>query len=477
MGESIFDLDGIIAAQATTKSEGLRGILRVSGSGALCQVEKFIDLSDIQINAKVPFIADTYFLIQNWKTTIPITLWFWPGEKGYTGQESLEIHLPGSPALIETVLHALYSTGNIRSARPGEFTLRAFLGGRFDLTQAEAVLGVIDAETDNNLEVALKQLSGNLSAPLWQLRDTLLETLAHLEAGFDFAEEDISFISTDELLSRIQSARHFINGKLKQIIDRTDHQILHRIILTGPSNSGKSSLFNRLIRRDHRNAEHETAIVSDIAGTTRDYLEKEIRLIDHNVLITDTAGLVVGNRPISDLSDFEPNREEFESKIGDLTRQAINSADLWYRCFDAELFIRNRLPLPPFRKNVFNVLTKVDVLEEKFRNLIPDRKDLFLTSSRSGEGINELCLASENFLFNENKGTEIVQGTVERCREAFQLSLGALKEAEDLILRNSDETLIAYELRNVLDGIGKILGVVYSDDILDSIFSRFCIGK
>lgn len=477
MGESVFSIEEIIAAQSTPQGNGSRGVVRVSGHGALRTLEKFISQCEIIPDSDRSFLTDAQFTIQDWNLTIPITLWFWPAGKGYTGQESLEIHLPGSPALLDKVLQTLFSTEKIRCARQGEFTLRAFLNGRVDLPQAEAVLGVIDAQADNSLEAALKQLSGNLSTPLRHLRKTLIETLAHLEAGFDFTEEDISFISQEELLSCVKTAALFIKERLKQIAKRSDHRQIPRIILTGPSNSGKSSLFNVLVNRRRESCKGETAIVSDIAGTTRDYLEKEITLFNHKVLLTDTAGFEVGYRSLSDLSNNDATREEFDSKIGKLTRQALNSADLFYQCHDAFIFLQNGKHLPPIRKNTIIVLTKVDLLDRDLYPAIPKRKDIFCVSSLTKEGLDELCRTTEEILFSESEETDMVPGTVARCRESFQRSLRALRNAENLILNSADEALIAYELRNTLDEIGRIIGVVRSEDILDSIFSRFCIGK
>lgn len=477
MGKSAFDIDEIIAAQATPKGEGHRGIIRVSGPGCFNEVEKFFNLFGFQSNRNETFIVDSFFSLQDWGAFLPATIWYWPEGRGYTGQESLEIHIPGSSALIEKVLQTLFSTGSIRSAHPGEFTLRAFLAGRLDLTQAEAVLAVIDAKTDDTLITALKQLSGNLSKSLSLLRENLIETLAHLEAGFDFVDEDISFISSEQLLARVQSAERIIDDRLKQITNRSDHQQLPRIILTGYSNSGKSSLFNRLVHRKRGNGEGESAIVSNVVGTTRDYLEEEIILVDHKVLLTDTAGLSNANRPVSDLPNSKTNRDEFESKIRVLTREILLNADLCYQFMSAELFVKGDQILPPPRKNVFIIISKVDLLDDELRSSFPERDDLFLVSSQTDEGIEKLCRASENLIYTESEDAEMVQGTVLRCRDSFLRSLKSLQETEKLILNSADETLIAYELRLALDDIGKILGVVHADDILDSIFSKFCIGK
>ena len=477
MSKSFFSIDDPIAAQATPRDSGQTGVIRVSGVGSLREVKQFVCSRDFAQNTDSSSITDTLFSLHDWNVDLPVVIWFWPVGEGYTGQESLEIHLPGSQPLIDKVLRTLFSTGTIRSARPGEFTLRAFLNGRLDLTRAEAVLGVIDADSDRMLETALRQLSGNLSFPLWQLRESLLETIAHLEAGFDFTDEDISFITPEEILLRVRSAESLIKEKLIQIGDRTDYHRMRRIILTGPPNSGKSSLLNRFVFRSRVDREPEPAIVSDVAGTTRDYLEREITLINRKVCLIDTAGMGNENRPVSDLENMNAERNEFELKIGDLTTQALDFADLIFQCRDAQLFLRECIPLPPFRKNTFILLTKLDILEDNEFDKLPVRKDVFRVSARTGDGIESLCCAAEDNLFYNSDRSEMVQTTALRCGEAFQSSLEALHEAETLIIKNSDETLVAYELRRALDGIGRILGAVQADDILDSIFSRFCIGK
>ena len=164
-------------------------------------------------------------------------------------------------------------------------------------------------------------------------------------------------------------------------------------------------------------------------------------------------------------------------KIGDLTIQALDTAELIFQCYDSGLFLQRNTFLPPVRQNAFVLLTKIDLLNDDELDMIPVREDVFQISVRTGEGIDQLCRASEDSLFYDPARYEMVQATALRCREAFQISLDALHEAETLIVKNADETLVAYELRRALDGIGRILGAVQTDDILDSIFSRFCIGK
>ncbi len=184
--------------------------------------------------------------------------------RSYTGQPLVEIHAPGSPPLLEAVLARSFEAG-VRPAHPGELTLRAFLAGRMDLLQAEAVLGVIDAAGEDTLAIALRQLAGGISGRMSQVRGDLIDLLADLEAGLDFVEDGIEFVSRDDLAARIGRAQSTIGELLAQCQSRAQSQGRRRVVLAGLPNAGKSTLFNALLSRD-------AALVSAVAGTTRDYL-------------------------------------------------------------------------------------------------------------------------------------------------------------------------------------------------------------
>ncbi len=207
---------------------------------------------------------------------------YWPTRRSYTGQPLAELHTVGSPPLLEMVLGEVYRH-NVRPARPGEFTLRAFLAGRLDLIEAEAVLGVIDAQDHEELETALKQLGGGLSGEIAEVRSDLLDLLSELEAGLDFVEEDIEFVERSELIERLTCALKTIARLSKQAETRLQTTGRWRVVLTGLPNAGKSCLFNAL-------AGEEAAIVSPIKGTTRDVLVASADWEGVAVELIDTAG-------------------------------------------------------------------------------------------------------------------------------------------------------------------------------------------
>jgi len=229
---------------------------------------------------------------------LPCDAYVWRDGQSYTGQPIVEVHTIGSPPLLQIVLRALCATG-ARLAGPGEFTLRAFLAGRIDLTQAEAVLAVIDAHDPQDLNVALGQLAGGLARPLHRLREALLDLLAHVEAGFDFADEELPFIEREELDRQLGAANDEVAAIVRQLALRGEPIDMARAVLVGRPNAGKSSLFNALAG-DH------AALVSEHPGTTRDYLVAELDLDGLKCRLIDTAGLTVHSPAKSPFAPRKP---------------------------------------------------------------------------------------------------------------------------------------------------------------------------
>jgi tRNA modification GTPase len=335
--------------------------------------------------------------------------------------------------------------------------MRAFLAGRLDLTQAEAVLGVIDARSNTELQVALKQLAGGLAGPLHALRDQLLDLLAHLEAGLDFVEEDIQFISADQLDRQLQTAADAIEKLVNQLGRRSESSAEPRVVVRGLPNVGKSSLFNALVGA-------ERSIVSPAASTTRDYVAMRISVAGHSVLLIDTAGVE------------ETSRESLGSAAQRMTDDQFESAALELFCVDSTRPLtdweRQQLRDKAGRSRIV-VFTKCDQLR-RMDWIGPAQ----ITSSIDGTGLPQLRNAiAEHLDRTMNDESAVVGSTAVRCADALRQVREGLVRARSLVRDGGGEELVAAELRSALDHLGIVVGTVYTDDILDRIFSRFCIGK
>jgi tRNA modification GTPase len=295
----MFEAEDTIAAVATASSGAARGIVRLSGPDVVGLVVPLlsatggVDIAGITEPSNVA--GELQFSdLSGPPITLPCELFLWPGSRSYTRQPVIELHTLGSPPLLELLVDALCRRG-ARLAEPGEFTLRAFLAGRIDLSQAEAVLGVIDADDDAQLNTALAQLAGGIARPMEQLRSDLLQLLAELEAGLDFVEENIEFITTDEIAHRLAQVQQRLHGLKQQMAGRAERGSTSQVVLVGPPNVGKSSLFNALLARFGCNPAHlqstpPPAIVAPQRGTTRDYLTATLKLGDLSCQLVDTAG-------------------------------------------------------------------------------------------------------------------------------------------------------------------------------------------
>ncbi len=454
-------------------------------------------------------------------------LFYWPSGRGFTGERAVELHLPGAPPILDAVVRSICSTGNARLAKRGEFALRAFLNGRIDLTQAEAILGAIDARSDGELQTALEQLAGNLSRAFGALRETLFDVLCNLEAGFDFVEEDIEFVSTDEIRAQLQNAISQIDETLDRTRSRGTLDKAPRVVLAGLPNAGKSSLYNRLVQTfgaSNDAPETAAALVSDVAGTTRDYLETELTVDGVSFVLVDSAGVenvqdaektsAFENEQKS--ADFQINQTPLRSalqesgengkvaetpslsprKLAQLgLKRVFADASLILRCrdaastdfppdFGAELGIPADVP-------TLDVATKRDDANGAIQGDTPEQVQEQVqanektndaapleTSAATGFGVETLGRRIADRLRAEMENGEIVPSTAVRCQESLREANDALRRALDLLDGALfDEVLVAAEIRVALDRIGLVVGAVHTEDLLDRIFSRFCVGK
>ena len=416
-----------IIARTSAPGSAIRGILRISGQSAVAAVHTLVEVPDhFMQNQRLTHI-NTRIVLPSFPS-FPATLFLWEEGHSYTGDETVEIHTIGSPVLLDAIMAALLSVSDsIRLAHPGEFTLRAFLSGRLDLTQAEAVLGIIDAASDVDLKTALHQLAGNVSGPLSALRTLLFDTLTQLEASLDFAEEEIPAVSPKELQQVLTDALNQIEQIRQRLIHRGIAGNKPKIVLAGLPNVGKSTLFNKLIQQD-------VALISPLAGTTRDYLEAEINWEGIPVVLIDTAGFTDGKV-----------LEELEEAAQTKSQELLKQADVIIYCDDH----------------------------------LADRPALFTTKKTipfQTKTVNEnrdILIKEVGTMLRRNPQYGMLPNTVLRCRDALTSASESLSRTQTL----TDGSLIALELRNAVNQLGLIDGTVHTDDILDTIFSRFCIGK
>ena len=468
-------LDDTIVAIASAPDPAPRGVIRLSGESLSAVLQAAFPESGGalgSISARPSSLPAALPIGEN--QTLPGRLLVWPTTRSYTRQPSAEFHTLGAPVLLHLGVEALCRAG-ARLARPGEFTLRAFLAGRIDLTQAEAVLGLIDAESESAFQTALRQSSGGLALPFAHLRDELVDLLAELEATLDFIDQDIEFISRAALVNKLKAAEHAASRLRGQISNRRELAKPVTVVLAGAPNAGKSSLFNRI-------AGDDLAIISPEAGTTRDALRCRIRQAGTFWELFDTAGLE--DKRASQEFQREPESFKPEDSLAAVSAAAqtqtatrLDAADILIWCVPASEVDATAAggTIPALRQStqLLQVATKLDELTTA--SLPPGWLG---TSSATGQGV-ELLVARVSELAAQAglSGGEVMPATAVRCAEQVQSMVEALARSRQAAEEGWGEELVAAELRVALDNLGQIAGTVYNDEILGRIFSRFCIGK
>jgi tRNA modification GTPase len=465
-----FDFDDTIGALSSAAGAAARGIIRVSGPAAVSSVETVFAPADFRRWKSDRFASAHAGSLQltSIRSQIPVLVYLWPSLRSFTGQPVVEIHAPGSPPLLEAILADLCERG-VRPAVAGEFTLRAFLAGKIDLVQAEGVLGVIDAADPEHLRRALRQLAGGISGRIGHLRDGMMDLLADIEAGLDFVDEDIQFVSREETGRRISAAEIELEAILAQCESRMQSTGRARIVLAGLPNAGKSTLFNALVGQD-------AALVSRVAGTTRDFLRGTIDWSGLSVELVDTAGwddLLIGE------SQDPPTSEDGISRAAQsLGQRQWEQADLIVWCSASDLQRSERqvegAVIESLRRDdrpFLHVCTKSD-LEE-----VGVTESLAISAVR-GTGLSELAAECVRMLAGARGGSsDLIGTTVARSRESLSQCRDSLSRARLASASQMGDELVAIEIRHAIDHLGRILGAVYTDDLLDRVFSRFCIGK
>ena len=383
-----------------------------------------------------------------------IILWF-PGPQSYTGEDMAEFHIHGSKAVIDALHSSISEIKNCRLAEPGEFTKLAFQNGKINLLKAESIADLISAETEIQRQQAVKIMNGKSADKFNELRKKLLKILSYVEAKIDFPDEDLP----KDILKKIKKNSKEVLLSIKKILD--DQKVGERIregfkiAIVGPTNAGKSSLLNHLSNRD-------VAIVSEIAGTTRDVIETHLNIDGYPVVVSDTAGI-------------RESRNEIEQKGIKLALKKAEDADLKLIVIDAKN--------PDFKgvfeelmdKNAILVINKSDLLD---RNLDLEIKNLehVLVSVKNNINLEDLILKIKNKLKDKFITSEDILITRERHRQHLEQTLNYLKNFEEK-KEAEDFDKAAEDLRLATRHLGMIVGKVDVEEILGSIFNDFCIGK
>jgi tRNA modification GTPase len=440
-------MDDTIAAIATPLGEGGLAIIRASGKEAL-------QVADRCFSGKTALSSATshtvhYGHIVRGETVIDEVLAsVMRAPRTFTGEDTVEISSHGGVLVAKLVLDTLLANG-ARLAQPGEFTRRAFLNGRIDLTQAEAVIDLIHSRTDLALRSANQQLAGHLGARINRLRDSLMLVLAHVEAHIDFPDEDIAPDTREKLLTRLQDALKEIDTLLKTA---PEGQILRRgirVAIVGKPNVGKSSLLNGLLG-------HDRAIVSPIPGTTRDTIEETANIRGIPVVFVDTAGL----RESNDAIEQEGIRR---------TRASVDSAELILHVLDQSDPHRDAPIITT--KRMITVLNKTD-LPHAF-----ELADAQRISCKTGIGVEELKDRIKESVWS-GSGSDMTEIMINsRHEEALRRAKSGLHRSIEALQRGLSIELAAMDLRLAINAIGEIVGKTTTEDLLDAIFSQFCLGK
>jgi tRNA modification GTPase len=445
----------VIAALATPVGEGAISIIRISGNGAIEKVDSIFDGKIKLTDAKTHTLHYGNILNNNSRIIDDVLVSVFKNPNSYTGEDAIEISSHSSTIVVKNIIETLVAK-NVRLAEPGEFTKRAFLNGKLDLTQAEAVADIINSRTEASLRGARNQLDGILSKKIDTLRNQLINSTSLIELELDFAEEDLEFVSKNKVLNQIENIISEIDNLLATYsFGRVIREGVN-VAIVGKPNVGKSSLLNYILKESR-------AIVSEIPGTTRDVIREEVSIDGILFKLFDTAGIR--------LTDDVVEKEGVER-----SRNAVKNSDVIILIDEVvngipnELY--NELTNLIDEKRIIKVLNKSDLSNVDCDNSV------IKISVKNETGIDELLEMLKEKALGSNSFTE-KSAVINNVRhfDALSKARNDLLQATDSLKNNLSGEFISVNLRGAEDSLGEIIGKVTADDILNNIFNKFCIGK
>jgi tRNA modification GTPase len=451
--------DDTIVAVASARGRSARGIVRLSGAGA---VEIVSRMTEAALGEGTYLRVETRLKIAG-TAPFPAAVYVMRAPRSYTREDVVEIHAPGSSALLAGIVAQVSSAG-ARPAEPGEFTKRAFLNGRIDLAQAEAVCAMVRARSDAEERLALSTLAGDLSSEVRAIRGRLLALAADIEAGLDFVEEEGDFAPRQRQASEIAAAEEAIAALIEKSVTQQVFNEEAVAVIYGPANAGKSTLFNRLAGGD-------LAIVHEAPGTTRDFLEAEVEIEGSRYTIVDTAGV---RKPA----------EVVERIAVERTRRFVRGAQVVLFVVDGSALLE---PEVATLYAEASALPHIVALNKADRGLLVDAagwKERFgeglviEASAATGKGCEEIRRALWDFARGGKADLSTARFWLAgRQRRCLDEALDALARADLALARGEGDEIVSLEVKGAIEALGRVTGEDYVEDLLDEVFSRFCAGK
>jgi len=450
-------LEETICAPATPPITSPIAIIRISGPRS----NKVIKLIFRYSKIIKPGYSLYGSIVENNIIIDDVILIYYKSPNSFTGEDMVEIFCHGNPIIVRKIIQLL-NRYDIRMAEPGEFCKRSFLNGKIDLTEAEAINHIITARSDWEIDASIKQMHGSLKKNIYKIRDYLIQLKADIECGIDFGYEDIEFISNSEALCRLREIKSLLSDLLRRC--SIGKQMTHGIDIpiVGKPNVGKSSILNLILNSDR-------AIVSDTPGTTRDLINEVIQFAGIRVNLIDTAGI---DRP----------KCEIEKKGMDLSHKKIETASIILMVIDVTSTINesDRAILKKIADKPMIILAnKFDLYSGKEIEINESLHghEVIPFSAFTGEGLKELEWKIEKIISNEYVDYENSFISELRVVNLLEASFESINKTEMLLLERAPDEIIAIELQIFIDNISEITGEISPDEVLNSIFSRFCIGK